>query len=56
MQGLRVVYTIEDLALDSLEVFVHTESIRLPLIAIQAFLLEDSAMIEVDVSSLPKNW
>ena len=55
-QGFRVVYTAESLALASLEVFVHTESDRIPLVAIRAFLPEDTAMTEVDVSSLPADW
>lgn len=55
-QGFRVVYTAESLALASLEVFVHTESDRLPLVAIRAFLPEDIAIKVVDVSSLPENW
>ncbi len=55
-QGFLVVYTAESLALASLEVFVHTESDRIPLIAIRAFLSEGIPMSEVDVSSLPENW
>lgn len=55
-QGFLVVYTAESLALASLEVFVHTESDRIPLVAIRAFLPEDVAMSEVDVSSLPQDW
>lgn len=55
-QGFRVVYTAESLALASLEVFVHTESDRIPLVAIRAFLAEEIAMTEVDLSSLPNNW
>lgn len=55
-QGFRVVYTAESLALASLEVFVHTESDRIPLVAIRAFLPENTAMTEVDVSSLPADW
>lgn len=55
-QGFKVVYTAESLALASLEVFVHTESDRIPLVAIRAFLPDDAAMTVVDVISLPKNW
>jgi len=55
-QGFRVVYTAESLALASLEVFVHTESSRIPLVAIRAFLPEDVAMTVIDVSSLPEDW
>ena len=55
-QGFKVVYTAQSLALASLEVFVHTESSRIPLIAIRAFLPDDIAMTVVDVNSLPDNW
>ena len=55
-QGFKVVYTAESLALASLEVFVHTESDRIPLVAIRAFLPEDIAMTVVDVNSLPEDW
>ncbi len=55
-QGFKVVYTAESLALASLEVFVHTESDRIPLIAIRAFLPNDIAMTVVDVNSLPEDW
>ena len=55
-QGFLVVYTAQSLALASLEVFVHTESDRIPLVAIRAFLPENIAMSEVDVSSLPVDW
>lgn len=55
-QGFLVVYTAESLALASLEVFVHTESSRIPLVAIRAFLPEDIAMTVVDVSSLSEDW
>lgn len=55
-QGFKVVYTAESLALASLEVFVHTESSRIPLVAIRAFLPANIAMTVVDVSHLPENW
>lgn len=55
-QGFLVVYTAESLALASLEVFVHTESDRIPLVAIRAVLPEDIAISEVDISSLPEDW
>ena len=51
-----MVYTAESLALASLEVFVHTESVRIPLIAIRAFLPENAVITEVDVNSLPTDW
>ena len=55
-QGFNVVYTAESLALASLVGFVHTESDRIPLVAIRAFLSDDIAMTVVDVDSLPENW
>jgi RES domain-containing protein len=55
-QGFLVVYTAQSLALASLEVFVHTQSDRIPLVAIRAFLPENIAVTTVDVSSLPENW
>ncbi len=55
-QGFLVVYTSESLALASLEVFVHTESDRIPLVAIRAFLPEDVAIAEINVTGLPSNW
>lgn len=56
LQGFRVVYTAESLALASLEVFVYTESARILLVAIRAFLPKNIAVKEVDVSDLPENW
>ena len=55
-QGFLVVYTSESLALASLEVFVHTESDRIPLFAIRAFLSDDIAIAEVDIAKLPADW
>ena len=55
-QGFKVVYTAESLALASLEAFVHTESSRIPLVAIRAFLPKDIAVTVVDVNSLPEDW
>ncbi len=55
-QGFKVVYTAQSLALASLEVFVHTESDRIPLIAIRAFLPNDIAMTIVDINNLPEDW
>ena len=49
-------YVSESLALASLEVFVHTESDRIPLVAICAFLREDTAIAEIDIGSLPSDW
>jgi len=47
-QGFRAVYTAESLSLASLEVFVHTESNKIPL-AIRALLPEDIAIETVVV-------
>ena len=55
-QGFKVAYTTESLALASLEVFVHTESDCIPLVAIRAFLPDNIAMTVIDVDSLPENW
>jgi len=55
-QGFHVVYTSESLALASLEMFVHTESDRIPLVAIRAFLLEDTVIEEAEAKNLPGNW
>ncbi|MGF1575906.1 MAG: RES family NAD+ phosphorylase [Cyanophyceae cyanobacterium] len=51
-QGLRVVYVAESLALASLEVFVHLESDRIPLVAIRARLPEGIPMEMVTVAQL----
>lgn len=55
-QGFRAVYTAESLSLASLEVFVHTESNKIPLIAIRAILPEDIAIETVEPGSLPTDW
>lgn len=55
-QGFRAVYTAESLSLASLEVFVHTESNKIPLIAIRAILPEDIAIETVEPDSLPTDW
>jgi len=55
-QGIRVVYTAESLALASLEVFVHADTHRIPLVAIRAFLPDDIAIKEVKVADLPEDW
>ena len=55
-QGFKVVYTAESLALATWEVFVHTQSDRIPLVAIRALLPDDSAIEEIKVSDLPDNW
>jgi RES domain-containing protein len=55
-QGFRVVYTAETLALATLEVFVHTESNKIPLIAIRASLPQTMAIEAVEMNMLPANW
>lgn len=55
-QGFKVVYTAESLALATLEIFVHTESNKIPLVAIRAWLPDDLDIEEVDINNLPKNW
>ncbi len=55
-QGFRVVYTAETLALATLELFVHTESNKIPLIAIRALLPQTMEIEAVDVDTLPANW
>ncbi len=55
-EGLKVVYTAQSLALASLEIFVHAESDKIPLVAIKAWLPDDSLMEEIGINSLPENW
>jgi RES domain-containing protein len=55
-QGFRVVYTAETLALATLELFVHTESNKIPLVAIWALLPQTMEIEAVDVDMLPVNW
>ncbi|MEI6380333.1 MAG: RES family NAD+ phosphorylase [Cyanobacteriota bacterium ELA615] len=55
-QGWRIVYTAESLALATLEVFVHTESDKIPLVAIRARIPNSLAIDEVDIKTLPSNW
>jgi len=55
-QGIRAVYTAQSLALASLEVFVHSDSDKIPLVAIQAFLPDDIAIKEIGANALPHDW
>lgn len=55
-QGIRAVYTSESLALATLEVFVHAESNKIPLVGIRATLADHSAMEEVKINDLPSHW
>jgi RES domain-containing protein len=43
-------------ALATLEVFVHTESSKIPLVAIRALLADDIAIEELKLSDLPSHW
>ncbi len=55
-QGHKIIYTAENLSLASLEVFVHLESGLVKLVATKAELLEELAVEEITVKSLPVNW
>ena len=53
-QGSKISYTSESLALASLEVFVHSESITIPLSCVSAIVPDDLPILEV--KDLPANW
>ncbi|MGB5635665.1 MAG: RES family NAD+ phosphorylase [Waterburya sp.] len=55
-QGHKIVYTAESLALASLEIFVHLESDRVPLVAIKANIPDELEIEEIKVENMPKNW
>ena len=55
-QGHKIVYTAESLALASLEIFVHLESDRVPLVAIKAWLPDELKVEEIEPERLPDNW
>ena len=55
-QGHKIVYTAGSLALASLEIFVHLESDRVPLVAIKAWLPNELKIEEIEPSQLPDNW
>ncbi|NJL51227.1 MAG: RES family NAD+ phosphorylase [Hydrococcus sp. SU_1_0] len=55
-QGHKIVYTAESLALASLEIFVHLESDRVPLVAIKANIPDGLEMEEIKIENMPKNW
>ena len=55
-QGHKIVYTAQNLSLASLEVFVHLESDRLKLVAIEAKIPEKLKIEETKISALPDNW
>jgi RES domain-containing protein len=53
-QGYKISYTSESLALASLEVFVHSESVSIPLACVSAVVPDDVPILEV--RDLPGNW
>ncbi len=55
-QGSKIVYTAESLALASLEIFVHLESDRVPLVTIKAWLPDELEIEEIQLQQLPINW
>lgn len=55
-KGYKVVYTAESLALATLEVFVHIESARIPLITIRAHIPKGVGIEKVNIQNLPSNW
>jgi RES domain-containing protein len=55
-QGFKIVYTAESLALASLEIFVHLESDRVPLVAVKAWMSDELKIEEVKSERLPNNW
>ncbi|MEN9871983.1 MAG: hypothetical protein RLZZ171_2975 [Cyanobacteriota bacterium] len=55
-QGHKIIYTAESLALASLEIFVHLESDRVPLVSIKAHLPTNLEVEEVKLQDLPPNW
>ena len=55
-QGHKIVYTAQNLSLASLEVFVHLESDRVKLVAIEAKISEELNIEEIKIPSLPDNW
>lgn len=55
-QGWRVVYTASSLALATLEIFVHLESDRIPLVAIRAEIPNDIRIQAVKSEDLPEQW
>jgi RES domain-containing protein len=52
--GFQIVYTASSLALATLEVFVHTESNKIPLVEIRAYFSDD--LETFDTQNLPQNW
>jgi RES domain-containing protein len=55
-QGHKIVYTAESLTLASLEIFVHLESDRVPLVAIKANIPDGLEMEEIKIENMPILW
>ena len=55
-KGSKIVYIAESLALASLEIFVHLESDRVPLVAIKAWLPNELESEGIQIQQLPINW
>ncbi len=55
-QGFKAVYISESLALATLEVLVHAESDKIPLVGIRAFFGDIMTIEEIKIDDLPKNW
>lgn len=55
-QGHKIVYAAENLALASLEVFVHLESDRAKLVAIKVNIPDEMDIEEINRESLGSNW
>jgi RES domain-containing protein len=55
-QGNLAVYTSENLALATLEVFVHAESNAIPLMSIPAFLADSISVEAIKIDDLPSTW
>jgi RES domain-containing protein len=53
-QGYKISYTSESLALASLEVFVHLETIDIPLACVSAIVPESTPILEM--ADLPSDW
>jgi RES domain-containing protein len=53
-QGYKISYTSESLALASLEVFVHLETIDIPLACVSAIVPKSTPILEI--MDLPNDW
>jgi RES domain-containing protein len=55
-KGFPIVYTSSCLALATLELFVHLESDRIPLVAIRALIDDDLPISEIPPALFPPDW